>query len=108
MKFRNGTALLTPDDAASLDEMARVLLARPDLRMRIEGHTDDRGIAANNTLLSVQRAEAVRDALVKRGVDAARLSAIGRGSEAPIAPNDTPEGRSLNRRVELHLERAPR
>jgi len=70
---------------------------------RIEGHTDSSGSAEINQQLSQQRAEAVMQALEARGVDAARLSAEGYGAERPLASNDTEEGRSANRRVEVYL-----
>jgi outer membrane protein OmpA-like peptidoglycan-associated protein len=56
-------------------------------------------------VLAQRRAEAVRDALVSRGVDAARIDAVGLGETAPVATNDTPEGRARNRRVEVILQR---
>ncbi len=102
--FAPGRAELSADAGAQLDEAAAFLAAAPGRRARIEGHTDSRGSANLNQALSQQRAEAVRDALVARGVEAARLVAVGRGSDRPIATNDTPEGRARNRRVEIVLE----
>ena len=79
-----------------------MLAAHPELRLVIEGHTDDVGGAAANQALSQQRAEAVKAALVSGyGVDAARLTAKGMGATKPAAPNATPAGRQQNRRVEL-------
>ena len=74
--------------------------------MRIEGHTDGQGNAANNVRLSQQRADAVRDELVRLGVSADSLVAQGFGPNQPVADNDTPEGRALNRRVEFIIEPA--
>jgi outer membrane protein OmpA-like peptidoglycan-associated protein len=75
-------------------------------RVRIEGHTDNAGNVANNQRLSQQRAEAVRDALVRLGVAAERLTARGFGPDQPVGDNATPEGRALNRRVEFIIEPA--
>jgi outer membrane protein OmpA-like peptidoglycan-associated protein len=102
--FAAGRADLTAAAAAQLDEAAAFVAAAPGRRARIEGHTDSRGSANLNQALSQQRAEAVRDALVARGVEASRLVAVGRGSDRPVASNDTPEGRARNRRVEIILE----
>lgn len=102
--FAAGRADLTGAAAARLDEAAAFLGAAPGRRARIEGHTDSRGSANLNQALSQQRAEAVRDALVARGVEASRLVAVGRGSDRPVATNDTPDGRARNRRVEIILE----
>lgn len=79
-----------------------MLTEHADLKLAIEGHTDNVGSAATNQTLSEKRAEAVRQELISRyGVDAARLAAKGLGSTKPVGPNDTPEGRQNNRRVEL-------
>jgi OOP family OmpA-OmpF porin len=67
----------------------------------VEGHTDSDGDAAANQALSVARAASVRDALVAAGVDASILRTRGHGERRPVAPNDTPENKARNRRVDL-------
>ncbi|MBK7538198.1 MAG: OmpA family protein [Myxococcales bacterium] len=87
-----------------LDEVARVLNAHPEIsKIRVEGHTDNQGNDAYNKSLSQRRADAVRVYLVKQGVDAARLEAMGYGEEQPKADNTTKEGRASNRRVEFTI-----
>ena len=79
-----------------------MLTEHPDLKLSIEGHTDNVGAAAANQALSEKRAEAVRQALITvYKVDAARLTSAGLGASKPAMPNETPEGRQANRRVEL-------
>lgn len=74
----------------------------PDLRLRIEGHTDDTGAVDTSQHLSQQRAEAVKTALVERhGIAPDRLTAVGIGPVRPVASNDSAEGRRQNRRIEL-------
>jgi len=84
-----------------LDEAAGVFVNNPGLRVRMEGHTDSIGTAEYNMKLSLRRANAVKDYLIKKGIAKERLSAEGFGFTQPIAPNDTKEGRALNRRVQL-------
>ena len=92
-----------------LDNLAAVLVQHPELtRIRIAGHTDDRGGASLNKQLSRRRAEAVREYLVGRGIAAERLEAVGHGEERPIAPNSRAAGRALNRRVEFELDTSAR
>ncbi|MBL9039639.1 MAG: OmpA family protein, partial [Archangium sp.] len=99
----NKAALMTKSNAL-LVQVAAVLVAHPEIKLlQIEGHTDTTGDAAFNTALSGERAEAVKDFLVKRGVDAARLKAVGFGPEKPADTNDTPAGRENNRRVEFNI-----
>lgn len=74
--------------------------------LRIEGHTDNVGRAGYNAVLSRKRAEAVREALIARGVPAERLVAQGFGSDQPVADNRTDEGRARNRRIEIRTVRA--
>jgi len=86
-----------------LEAVAEALRAQPDRRITVVGHTDTRGSATHNEELSRRRAEAVMGFLVEQGIPAERISALGRGESQPIAPNDTPEGRANNRRVEIVL-----
>jgi OOP family OmpA-OmpF porin len=78
------------------------MTAYPDVAVEIRGYTDSSGSDALNLRLSQERADAVKTYLVERGVDASRLVAKGYGEADPIANNDTPEGRTQNRRVEMH------
>ncbi len=101
--FETGSARLTSAARVVLNPVAESLRANPDVRIEISGHTDATGSLSTNMRLSQQRAEAVRDYLVLRGVWADRLEARGRGPDSPIASNSTPEGRAMNRRVELRV-----
>lgn len=88
-----------------LNQIALTLKAHPEIgRCAVEGHADATGPAHWNKRLSVMRAESVIDYLVRRGVDAARLSALGHGDQKPWADNETEEGRARNRRVVFHIE----
>ena len=95
--FKQGTAELLPESAPALDRLVADLRAAPALRLRIAGHTDRLGEPGKNQVLSEQRAEAVRAYLVKAGVAAARLEAVGYGDSRPLHPS--PDVR--NRRVEV-------
>jgi len=86
------------------DEMKRL---PPGHALEIAGYTDSSGNPAKNVTLSQKRAEAVREALIKDGVNPDMLVAKGYGSADPIAGNDTPEGRARNRRIEFHVARTP-
>ena len=77
---------------------------RPSVTMTVEGHTDDVGPDDLNLQLSQERAEAVVDWLVSRGIDADRFTAVGKGETEPIASNLTPDGQQLNRRIQVFLE----
>jgi OOP family OmpA-OmpF porin len=83
--------------------VAESLLANPEVRIEIGGHTDATGSAATNRRLSLQRAQSVKAYLVRKGVRPDRLETVGYGPDNPIATNDTEEGRRENRRVELKL-----
>jgi outer membrane protein OmpA-like peptidoglycan-associated protein len=100
--FPSGQERLSPIARQSLDQVAAALAQQPsDAIIQIEGHTDDSGSERQNALLSKQRAQAVADHLMEREIEAARIRVIGHGEQRPIADNDTAEGRSANRRVEI-------
>jgi len=101
--FESGQASLKSSAAGNLEEVITLLQSDQSKKIRIEGHTDSVGSAAANLRLSEQRAIAVKEALQSRGVDAARLSTLGLGEDFPIDTNDTEEGRSNNRRVDVIL-----
>lgn len=107
VNFETARATLTVNAERLLDGVAQQLNARPDLRVEIGGHTDDRGSDAYNQTLSEQRAQSVQAYLAGQGVAAERLSAVGYGESQPVAGNDTDEGRERNRRVELKVLEAP-
>ena len=81
--------------------LARNLQAYPDTTVDVVGHTDNTGSAGYNQDLSSRRAQAVAGVLLEQGVSPARVRAFGRGEDDPVASNLTPEGRQLNRRVEV-------
>ncbi len=85
----------------ALDRVAQLMNENPEMRLEIEGHSDNTGSVRTNQVLSGKRALAIKTYLVKKGVLADRMTATGYGSERPIADNDTERGRALNRRVEL-------
>ena len=100
--FDVGSDRIRPESTPTLTEIAAMLDAHRELRLAIEGHTDDAGDAAANRTLSENRAAAVKAYLIaKHHVDASRLTSQGFGESRPAAPNSTAEGRQQNRRVEL-------
>lgn len=103
VSFDSGKAQLKSDLLPVLDSVARALVQHPELRAKAIGHTDSTGGADLNQRLSVERANAVTNYLMQRGVNGGYLMAEGRGPNNPIADNSTPAGRAMNRRVELYL-----
>jgi outer membrane protein OmpA-like peptidoglycan-associated protein len=91
-----------PESAQAIGEIAKLLTADPGLKIHVVGHTDNVGGVDNNIKLSQERAEAVLQALVRdHAIAPSRLRSYGCGQFAPVASNDTEEGRAKNRRVEL-------
>ncbi len=101
--FRSGSYELAPGARERLAKVSGIILAYPSLHVSVEGHTDSVGGDEYNQSLSELRAQAVRDYFVQQGIASSAIEAHGFGKTAPIASNDTPEGRQQNRRVELVL-----
>ncbi|MBK9033126.1 MAG: OmpA family protein [Myxococcales bacterium] len=100
VQFETGKATLTGDSHARLDSVVEYMAHKPSATFEISGHTDNVGSKKKNKRLSQERADAVRAYLVAKGIEASRIQAVGYGDERPIAPNDTPDGRQQNRRIE--------
>jgi peptidoglycan-associated lipoprotein len=102
MKFPVDEDKLSPEAEARLAELVQRLKAENrNVYLEIQGHTDATGDADYNTRLGEARAEAVRRFLSRDGIALNRMATISYGEEAPVAPNDTPEGRAQNRRVAI-------
>ena len=101
--FQSGAAIIAANSEPALDELATYLAACPGTAINIEGHTDASGDPQLNLALSVARAEAVVNALVARDIAPSRLYAVGYGASTPIADNETPEGKQLNRRIVVSI-----
>jgi OOP family OmpA-OmpF porin len=99
--FQTNKAVLLPESSAILDRVAESLIAHPEVIIEVGGHSDSDGSDASNLKLSTKRANAVRDYLIKKGVPASQMTAKGYGETQPISDNKTPEGKAMNRRVEL-------
>lgn len=103
VEFESGSANLTSLGLGILDDMAGVIQSLGDKPVTITGHTDNVGNPTANLALSNERAEAVKQYLIGRNIDATRLSTTGKGDADPIASNDTEDGRTRNRRIEFIL-----
>ncbi|MBV6644092.1 MAG: OmpA family protein [Cyclobacteriaceae bacterium] len=101
--FHRGTANFIEGSAKELDLVVSVLNENPNLKILIKGHTDNQGDPVLNRELSEERAKAVRDYIIKKGVDFTRLQSKGYGGNVPIASNASEETRKLNRRVEFEV-----
>jgi outer membrane protein OmpA-like peptidoglycan-associated protein len=101
INFDTGKSTIKPESKAIINQIVEMMKANPDLKVSVEGHTDNVGNPKSNKTLSDERAKAVVAAIVAQGVDGKRLSAAGHGQDKPIVDNKTEEGRAKNRRVEL-------
>ncbi len=99
--YSTGSFKLLAKSNASLNEVAKLMTTDPSLMLDIDGHTDSQGSDTSNQTLSENRANSVRDYLIKKGIDGSRLKATGFGETKPIADNTTAAGRAKNRRTEM-------
>lgn len=99
--FETGRADLKPGSVARLDQLVDFMQRHPERTVVVEGHTDSVGSEESNVLLSQRRADAVRAYLLRRGLDASRVTTTGLGESMPVASNDDVGGRQQNRRVEI-------
>jgi len=100
LNFATGSAAISGATAAEVDNLAAILKAYPDVKISVDGYTDNTGNADANRKLSKDRAEAVKARLVNQGIAGNRIVTTGKGDANPVASNDTPEGRAQNRRIE--------
>jgi outer membrane protein OmpA-like peptidoglycan-associated protein len=103
IRFEGASSKISLVSMPLLGQLAEALVNEPAAELEIVGHTAASGNVQKDQTLSRRRAEAVKRALVEREVDGGRLTATGRGSEVPLAPNVTRSGRQLNERIELHI-----
>ena len=101
--FETSKATLKPESYQQLDQVVSFMENNETIRLEISGHTDNTGSLKINTKLSNERAQSVVDYLVSKGINNTRLEARGYAFSQPVAPNDTPEGREKNRRVEFKV-----
>ncbi len=100
LTFATGSAAISGATAAEVDNLAAILKAYPDVKISVDGYTDNTGNAEANVKLSKARADAVKARLVSQGIAGARVVTSGKGAASPVASNDTAEGRAQNRRIE--------
>jgi general secretion pathway protein A len=107
IRFKSNSNVLPDEAYVSLDRFAAALLTNPDIFVAVSGYTDDTGVLSYNMSVSEFRANIIKSYFVGKGVDPTRITATGRGPNSPIASNDTAEGRSFNRRVEIEFNKKP-
>jgi outer membrane protein OmpA-like peptidoglycan-associated protein len=102
VNFKTNSAELMAESYRVLDEIVPQIQGNLEITFEIAGHTDNRGNATKNQMLSQTRAQSVANYFIQKGVDSKRLKVMGYGSSRPLSPNTSAEGRALNRRVELN------
>jgi OOP family OmpA-OmpF porin len=101
INFDTGKSMIRDESKAIIEQIVQMMKSNPELKLSVEGHTDNVGTPASNKTLSEARAKSVVSAIVSQGVAADRLSPVGYGQDRPIADNSTEEGKAKNRRVDL-------
>jgi OmpA-OmpF porin, OOP family len=101
INFDTGKSTIKPESKSIIEQIVQMLSANPDLKLSVDGHTDNVGNPVSNKALSEERAKSVVSAIVGKGIGSERLSPSGYGQDKPIGDNKTEEGRTKNRRVEL-------
>lgn len=101
LTFETDSARITAQARPHVDELIQIMQAYPNLHIRIEGNTDSTGDDATNDPLSGERAETVKQALIQGGIAASRVTTRERGDTKPVASNQTPAGRQMNRRIDV-------
>lgn len=101
IEFTTGSAQILPSSEETLQKVYQTLKFNPSIEVEIQGHTDNVGSQELNQKLSLERAQSVKNYLVEKGIDSARMTTKGYGEAKPIASNDTPEGRQKNRRIDF-------
>ena len=104
VNFDFNKATLRRDSDRSLTMAYNAMLANPDVQVEISGHTDNIGSQQSNQVLSLKRAQAVRNWLVDKGIASNRMKAVGKGQNEPVDSNDTDAGRAENRRIEFYVQ----
>src|SRR5262249_50040015 len=103
IQFEPGESEIAEPSQPVLDDLVGVLKDAPTANIEVEGYTDDSGDVGKNRSISEKRAQAVVNWLAEHGIPRTRLRAVGYGPDHPLVPNDTPEGRARNRRIEVKL-----
>nr|HPN39861.1 OmpA family protein [Melioribacteraceae bacterium] len=103
INFDNNSSKFTAESYPILFHAALVMLQNPDIKIEVQGHTDNIGSESSNQTLSEKRAQAVKNYLVARGVKADRIKTVGYGEKNPISDNKTADGRAMNRRIEFKV-----
>jgi outer membrane protein OmpA-like peptidoglycan-associated protein len=104
LKFEKGKAILQSSSLKYLDDLTSMIKRMQGYQLKITSHTDNVGDAQKNLKLSKERAQAVKDYLVKQGLDGTKISCIGKGGSKPVATNSTPAGRAKNNRAVFELK----
>jgi OOP family OmpA-OmpF porin len=105
VNFEFNKATLTEDSERILWRAYNAMVANPDVRVVISGHTDNVGSQKYNQALSLRRAQSVKNWLVKEGIASNRMRTVGKGLNEPVASNETDAGRAENRRIEFYVEK---